>query len=215
MGALLLLAVLLAPAGSENMAPHGAAPIADGATTEGTPWTGSLSVYTYFVPGDRNYASPTVRADRGRLHLEARWNYEDLDTASLWAGANLAGGEEIEWAITTMVGGVFGETDGVAPGYEGSLDWRWLGFYSEGEYVIDLDDSSENWFYTWSEATLAPVEAFRGGFVVQRTRAYETEVDTQRGLLAAVTGERFDASVILFNLDESEPTVVVALAIEF
>ena len=36
-----------------------------------------------------------------------------------------------------MLGGVFGETTGVAPGYKGSLSWWKLELYSEGEYVFD------------------------------------------------------------------------------
>ena len=69
---------------------------------------------------------PTVTADRGRLHLEARYNYEDLDTGSVWAGYNLKGGGDLAWELTPMVGGIFGATRGVAPGYRGSLGWkRW------------------------------------------------------------------------------------------
>ena len=36
-----------------------------------------------------------------------------------------------------MIGGVFGDTTGVAPGYKGSLSWWKLELYSEGEYVFD------------------------------------------------------------------------------
>ena len=36
-----------------------------------------------------------------------------------------------------MIGGVFGDTTGIAPGYKGSLSWWKLELYSEGEYVFD------------------------------------------------------------------------------
>ena len=64
-----------------------------------------------------------------------------------------------------MLGGVFGNTTGIAPGYKGSLSWWKLELYSEGEYVFDTGDSSESFFYNWSELTLAPVglAAFRPG----------------------------------------------------
>src|SRR5262245_16708562 len=97
------------------------------------PWTFGAAAYSYFVPGDRDYVQPTVTADRGALHFEARYNYEALDTGSLWAGWNFAGGEELSWEVTPMLGGVIGEVDGVAPGYKGKLGWRRVALYSQGE----------------------------------------------------------------------------------
>src|SRR4030095_12473269 len=85
-----------------------------------------------------------------------------------------------------MLGGVFVDTTGIAPGYKGSLSWRKLELYSEGEYVFDTGSSSDSFFYNWSEVTLAPVEWFRFGLVTQRTRGYQTDRDIQRGGLAGV-----------------------------
>ena len=58
-------------------------------------WTVDASVYTYFLPDEGNYAQPTIATDRGWLHLEARYNYENLDTGSMWFGYNFAGGETV------------------------------------------------------------------------------------------------------------------------
>jgi hypothetical protein len=111
-----------APAAAPTAHPHAA----------GERWTFGASAYTYFVPGDRDYVQPTITADRGQLHLEARYNYEALDTGSLWAGWTFAGGGDLSWEIMPMLGAVFGQVDGVAPGYKGSLDWRRFELYSEG-----------------------------------------------------------------------------------
>ncbi len=162
-----------------------------------------------------NYAQPTIATDRGWLHLEARFNYEDLDTGSLWFGYNFSGGETVEWALTPAIGGIFGQTDGVAPGYKGSLSWRQLEFYSEGEYVFDADDSADSFFYNWSELTFVPAEWFRMGLVTQRTRVYETERDIQRGLLVGVRYKHLEATSYVFNPDDSQPVVVFSVAFSF
>src|SRR4051812_23027036 len=86
-------------------------------------WAFSLSAYAYVVPDDDDYIQPTITADRDWLHLEARYNYEDLNTASGWIGYNFAGGNKLAWEFTPMLGGVVGDTNGVAPGYKGSLSW--------------------------------------------------------------------------------------------
>ena len=86
-------------------------------------WSFSVSAYTYIVPDSREYVQPTFAADRGWLHLEARYNYEALDTGSAWVGYNFSGGEKLAWEFTPLLGGVFGDTTGVAPGYEATLSW--------------------------------------------------------------------------------------------
>jgi hypothetical protein len=184
-------------------------------TNEEKKWEFSISAYAYFVPDDREYVQPTIIADRDWLHLEARYNYEALDTGSAWIGYNFSGGKKFEWEFTPMIGGVFGETDGVGPGYKGSIRWRRFELYSEGEYVIDVGNSSESFFYNWSELTFAPVEWFRFGFVTQRTRAYKSDVDIQRGFLAGFTYRKIDLAIYVFNPDESRPTIVTSVALTF
>jgi hypothetical protein len=108
----------------------------------GREWSFAASLYAYSVPEDDDYVQPTVLVDRGLLHLEARYNYEALETGSVWLGFNFSGGGDLAWELTPMVGGVFGETMGAAPGYRGSLGWWKLELSSEGEYVFNLDTST-------------------------------------------------------------------------
>jgi len=178
-------------------------------------WSFSVSAYTYIVPDSREYVQPTLMADRGRLHLEARYNYEGLDTGSAWIGCNFSVGEKLSFEFTPMLGGVFGDITGVAPGYKCTLGWRKLELYSEGEYVFDTGDSSASFFYTWSELTLAPTDWFRFGLVVQRTKLYNTDFDIQRGLLIGFARERANLIACIFNLDTSRPTVVLGVGLSF
>jgi hypothetical protein len=178
-------------------------------------WSLAAATYVYFVPDDSNYAQPTFTADRGALHLEARYNYEDRETGSVWAGYNFSGGEKVAWEFTPMFGGVFGTTAGVAPAYKGSLSWWNLEFASEGEYVIDIDDSSASFFYNWSELTIAPAGWWRIGLVTQRTRVYATDRDIQRGLVVGFGHKSVDAAVYVFNPDDSKPVVTVAVTVGF
>src|SRR5215831_14345957 len=79
-------------------------------------WSFFASAYTYIIPNASNYVQPTFTADRNRLHLEGRYNYEAQKTGSAWIGWNLSGGDSVEWELTPILGAVFGELDGVAPG---------------------------------------------------------------------------------------------------
>ncbi len=178
-------------------------------------WAFSTSIYGYLVPDSRDYAQPTVTADRGALHLEARYNYENLDTGSIWVGYNLSGGEKLAWEITPMLGGVIGNMTGVAPGYKGSLSWWKLELYSEGEYVADAGDSTKNFFYNWSELTISPLDWFRVGMVTQRTRAYSSDREIQRGFLVGFSYRKVNFTTYVFNPDDSRPIIVLAAGAEF
>jgi hypothetical protein len=169
------------------------------------------SIYAYFPADDRDYLQPTLILDRDWLHLEARYNYEDFDTGSAWAGYNLSGGETLAWEITPMLGVVLGDTRGIAPGYEGSLAWHSLEFYSEGEYVFDRDAKSDRFFYNWSELSLAMTQWLRFGLVTQRTQVYNSERDLQRGLLLGLSFEQLGLTTYVFNPDDSGATIVVAI----
>jgi hypothetical protein len=179
------------------------------------PWSYGASVAAYFVPEGQDFLLPTVSADRGVWHVEARYNYEGLNTASAWLGLNVAAGNTVAVSFTPMVGGVFGDTDGVAPGYHLSLDWRRLQLYSEGEYLFDSGTWSDSYFYAWSELTLAPVDWMRAGLVGQRTRVYESARDIQRGILLGVAGKGLSVTGHVFNLDQDKPLVVLSAAVEF
>ena len=215
--AMLILFMWVAPASGQAatgaQAPPANVPAAT--TSEDTPWSFSAAVYTYFLPDEGNYAQPALAVDRGWFHVEARYNYEEVSAGSLWAGYNFTGEKTVAWEITPMVGGVVGSTKGVAPGYTGSLSWRWLNFYSEGEYVFDTVESSASFFYNWSELAIAPVEWCRVGMVTQRTRVYKTERDIQRGLFAGISYGSLEATTYVFNPDDGEPTVVIAVGLSF
>jgi len=178
-------------------------------------WSFSVAASTYIMSDDGHYVQPTVSADRDWLHLEARYNYEGLDTASIWAGYTASGGTAVAWEITPMLGGVFGDTTGVAPGLKGSLGWWLLELYGESEYVFDTADRSDSFLYIWSEATLSPVDALRFGLVTQRTRAYQSDRDIQRGVMAGVTFKQLSLTGYVFNPDQDKPHFVFAVGLTF
>jgi hypothetical protein len=177
-------------------------------------WEFSISAYTYIVPNSHEYVQPTITADRGWLHLEARYNYEDQETGSVWLGYNFSFGDKLTVELTPMLGGVFGNTTGIAPGYKASISYWKLNLYTEGEYVFDVGNTSDSFFYTWTELTLSPVDWLRVGLVIQRTKAYDTDFDIQHGFLIGVSYKGFDFATYVLNPEE-DPTFVFAVALHF
>jgi hypothetical protein len=208
---LAVVAMVLALTTSDSLAQ----PTNSAADSASAPWSYSLFAYTYIVPNDDDYVQPTFTADRDWLHIEARYDYEDFETGSVWLGYNFGGGEEIAWTITPMLGGVFGETDGVAPGFDGSLGWRNLEFTSQGEHVFDADDAADSFFYSWSELTMAATDAFSFGLAMQRTQVYETANEFQGGVLVGFSFKSADVAAYVFDPYEDDPVYVFAAGVSF
>ena len=220
--ALILIAVVFAGdnalAGATTNAPGSTATSATPELSKGADekvWSFSLAAAIYILPNDQEYVQPTFTADRDWLHLETRYNYENLETGSVWVGYNFSGGKKLEWKFTPMLGGVFGNTTGIAPGYKGLLSWWKLELYSEGEYVFDTGNSAGSFFYSWSELSVSPVDWFRFGLVGQRTRAYQSDVNIQRGLLAGFSYKEMNFTTYAFNLDRDKPTWVLSIGVSF
>lgn len=203
-----IAAWLLASAVAFAQAPSPAA----GATTPA--WSTSISLFTYVVPDEDTFLQPTLASDHDRLHLEGRFNYEDLDTASFWVGRAYSVGGSVTFDVTPMAGAVVGNTTGGGLGYSASVAWRRLDVSSETEYVFAAGDA-DSFLYTWTEVGWSPAAWLRGGFAVQRTKVYETPFDIQRGFFAGVTAGRWQFSGYVFNPDADTPTVVIGVAVDF
>jgi hypothetical protein len=178
-------------------------------------WSFSVNIAGYIVPHERSYASPTFSADRSHLHLGLRYNYEDKETGSLWAGYNFEVGEKLAFRATPMVGGIFGNTTGIAPGYLAGITWRRLELSTEGEYVFDTRDRTGSFFYSWMELSYSPRDWCRAGLVAQRTKAYQTSLDIQRGLFIGFSHKEASFTTYIFNAGWTDPTVVLSLGFNF
>jgi len=178
-------------------------------------WEFGASLYGYFVPQDRDFALPIVTADHGGLHLEGRYNYEGPHTGSVFVGWNTEAGSKLHMNLTAILGGVFGDTHGVAPGFELTLTWKSFELYSEAEYVIDVDDSSESFFYNWAQLGYSPLDWLTVGLASQRTRAYHTDLDIQRGVFLTLTHKSVSLSTYVFNFGWESPTVILSLSVKF
>lgn len=185
-------------------------------TTAAQPdWSYSLVTDGYIVANGQSYVSPVLTANHNWLHLEARYNYESQRTASLWAGYNFTVGKKVQFTATPMIGGVFGDLNGIAPGLELSLAWKKLSFSCSNEYVFDTDSKAGDFYYSWPEVTYSLLSWLNVGLVAQRTKAYHTSLDTQRGFLVGVSYKQIEFTTYVFNPDLPQPTTVLELGVNF
>jgi hypothetical protein len=193
--------------------PTGAPPTSQNSAA--SPWEFNLTLDGYVIPQEQGYASPTFTADRTWLHLEARYNYENLRTGSLWFGRNFSVGKNLVFAITPMIGGVFGRTNGIAPGCEASLTYKKLELSVSNEYVFDTSSKSGNFYYAWPQLTYTPVDWLRVGLVAQHTKVFQTQLNIQRGFFVGFSHKKVEFTTYIFNAGFTDPTIVYEVGFSF
>ncbi|MDR3747893.1 MAG: hypothetical protein P4M04_07050 [Acidobacteriota bacterium] len=179
------------------------------------PWQYNFTVDGYVVPNAQSYVNPTFTANRNWLHLEARYNSENLYTGSLWAGYNFSAGKKLVLDITPMIGGVFGRTTGIAPGCEASLTYKKVELSITNEYVFDTSHSSGSFYYSWVPLTYSPLSWLRVGLVAEHTKAFQTSLSIQRGLLVGFSHKKAEFTTYLFDPGQADPTVVLEVGFSF
>lgn len=185
----------------------------DSSSTEVNEAEYTLSAFGYWVDGEDFFVLPIAKAELGQLHLEGRYNYEDLRTGSLFAGWNFEFGSEVEATLTPMMGFAFGRTRGLVPALEAEVLYDILGFSFEGEYLLDPEDSDANFFYAWTELYVSPTDWLFAGLVVQRMKVIASEVEVSRGLLVGGGQGPVSATLYLFDVTESESFIVLGIEV--
>ena len=178
-------------------------------------WSFSAAAYYYIIPEEKNTTTLLGYADRKSLHFEGRYNYEDRETGSVFGGYRFEGGGKLSWSLTPMIGCVFGNTNGIAPGFLTSFTWKKFDFYSESEYVVDFAGKENNFFYTWTELAITPFKNFRTGISANRTRLYQTDLEVEKGIFTQYSFWKLTAGLHYFNPFSDDYLLIATMSIGF
>jgi len=144
-------------------------------------WDFSLWGDYFLKPDNGSYFNPTLYADTKSIRIEGRYNYEALNTASVFAGKKFYTGKTLTIEAIPMLGMVFGQNNGVAPALEAQIQFKKLDFYTECEYMIDFAGKENNFFSSYTELAYRINKPFKVGLAVLRTKLYQTAFSVQRG----------------------------------
>ena len=114
-----------------------------------------------------------------------------------------------------MVGAAFGRTNGIAPGLEFTISYIGFELYSESEYLFDFESNENNFFYSWTDLSYSPFDWLWFGISGQMTKVYDTELETDRGVLIGGAYKNWQLTGYLYNMFSDDDFVMLALAAEF
>ena len=178
-------------------------------------WETSLSTWWIEPPHEPGYLSAVISADRGPLHLEAHWAYEDRETFSLFAGRTFPIEGTFTGHVTPRLGVAAGNSDGIVPALGLEVSWKKLTYTSDIEYMIGTNDETEDFLYSWNELYWSVNERFTVGLVGQRTNIFDQHLTVDRGLLFGVNFGKTWLTAYLFNPDLGDPYYTIAIGAGF
>ena len=178
-------------------------------------WSGLASAYYYIIPGEKEPPTITACADYKKLHVETRFNYEDINSASVFAGYNWEHDGKVSITATPMIGFAFGRTNAMLPGLEFNADYKRINLYSENEYLINFKGRASCFFYSWTQLNVETIKNLKLGFAAQSLRWYKTKFDIQRGPYAEYAAGIFNFDTYYFNPFTGYDFVVIAATVNF
>jgi hypothetical protein len=169
----------------------------------------------YIFPHEQDILMLVTSADHKLLHLEARYNYEDRNTASVFGGINFTFGNQLKLLLTPIAGIAFGHTNGAVPGLEVDLSYKSFDLNSQSEYLFDFSDSENDFAYTYLQLGTSLFKKFKLGLAGQRTRLYQSSLDLQRGVYAGYSFHGLNATFTSFNTFTDNFFFIVSLSYGF
>ncbi|MBV9963375.1 MAG: hypothetical protein JO072_14110 [Parafilimonas sp.] len=178
-------------------------------------WTGFVEADYYFIPADEIHPTITASVDHKALHLEARYNYEDFNTASFHVGYSWQKDGDFSVTATATGGIAVGLSNGILPGFECSADYSKLSFYSENEYMFAFNGKENNFFYSWTQLSASIFKNVSVGVSAETLKLYKTKFDVQKGVYAEYAAGKFLFDVYYFNPFSQYNYVVGSVAFNF
>lgn len=166
----------------------------------------------YYLGGNRPFCwVPVVGYHTpDNWYIEARGNYEAINSASLYFGKPFKKTALISYSIIPIAGLVIGRFNGGSVGANVVLDYKKISFTSQSQYTFSIENRATNFTYSWSDLTYQLKEWVSAGVSLQQTRGI-----FEKGILLRGTYKNFSIPLYIFNPATSERYFVLGLSVEW
>jgi hypothetical protein len=148
------------------------------------------------------------------IYTELRYNYEDLRTLSIYGGKTFAGGKKLQFNLTPMLGYSAGRFTGVSLAMNAEVEWKGFYFSSQTQYSMATKQSSDDFFFSWSESGYNISDNFFTGVAIQYTRQQGIS-EADPGFVAGINFKNFSIPAYAFNPFQPGRYFIVGLNYEF
>lgn len=148
------------------------------------------------------------------FYTELRYNYEDVQTLSLFAGKTFFTGSKLGCTLTPMLGLSTGNFSGASVAVNAEADWKNFYLSTQTQYSAATRKGVSNFFFSWSELGYNLSRSFFAGVALQYTRQ-EGVSYTEPGIVAGLSFKNFSLPFYLFKPFQTDQYIIVGLNFEY
>ena len=155
--------------------------------------------YHYWGQPNATTIVPVISFEtKSNLHAELRYNYEEIQTVSLFGGRAFHAGNTFKISVTPLAGISLGKFQGISGGVNADLNWKGLYLSSQSQYSRTTIKEAKSFFFTWSEMGYTIKNKFFGGVALQYTLADKVK-EMSHGFLAGINFKNVSIPFYVFN----------------
>jgi hypothetical protein len=147
-------------------------------------------------------------------YAELRYNYEDIQTLSLYSGKIFAGGHSVQYSVTPMLGLSVGKFTGVSLATNAEAAWKDFYVSSQTQYSMAAKRNATNFFFSWSELGYNVSRNFFTGLASQYTLQTGRN-DFEPGFLAGLNFKNVSFPFYVFSPFRAGRYFVLGLNYEY
>ena len=151
---------------------------------------------------------------RSKIYSEIRYNYEEMQTLSLFGGRTISGGKNLLFSITPMAGLSTGKFTGISLATKAEAEWKNIYASTELQYSMAAKKSMTSFFFNWSELEYYIMRNLFAGVTIQYTRQ-DGISDVQPGFVSGLEFKNISIPFYLFNPFQQDRSFVLGLIYEY
>lgn len=176
----------------------------------------SFQQYYYYYKGSPVTFAPIVTYQfDNKLYFEGRYNYEDVNTASLYVGRTFDAGSDLSISFTPIAGAVFGFYKGASLGANLYVNYKRLNLSHQPQYTLSVDARENNFLYSWSDLSLDITNNISVGVSAQHTKMYSEKGMLEKGVLVQFSFKNWSLPVYTYNPESSDRYFLIGLNYEW
>lgn len=148
-------------------------------------------------------------------YAEGRFNYEAVNTLSLYGGKTFERKAAVSYAVTPILGVVLGQLNGGSTGFNLEMSYKNFNFNTQSQYTFSVQQRTNNFVYSWSDLAYQFSEKFSAGVSFQQTKLYRVNGAFEKGLLVKTGYKNFSFPLYIFRPESSERYFVLGINYEW
>jgi hypothetical protein len=166
-------------------------------------WTqsaGGVEQMYYMRAGENSTMVPRAHFTSGNnWYGEARYNYDDLQTFSMYGGKTFSKKGNWSYSATPLIGGLIGKMNGGSFGLNMDLSYQNLFISTQSQYTFSLEESNDKFLYSWTELGYQAMPWLYGGMALQQTNIYRTNGKLEPGCMLGLSIRNWTVPLYVFN----------------